>query len=183
MILHSIPSPNRMMLFSYVFMYILFLSLSLQDNSSSSQALLSTFNNVTQQLLLYSVFSSYSSISYSQTFSITNQHLSRLPPIQPPYVVRIEGDEDYEYYTEESKHESLLDWIRQRTLPLLPEVVSSWKFHSQYRGNPFSAIVRSDKFTLLILFDSSTSNDLTERNRMKMIIRSLPISVRLIIVI
>lgn len=54
---------------------------------------------------------------------MTNRPISKLPPIQPPYVIRIEGDEDFEYFTEETQREvSLYTWIRQRTLSILPEV-------------------------------------------------------------
>ena len=58
-----------------------------------------------------------------QNFGATRMTLSLLPPITTPYIIRIEGEEDLQYYQLGNLEETpLLDWIRQRTLPLLPEV-------------------------------------------------------------
>lgn len=52
--------------------------------------------------------------------------LTALPPIQAPYIIRLEGEEDLQYFRlADTKETPLLSWIRQRTLPLLPEV-SEW---------------------------------------------------------
>ena len=66
---------------------------------------------------------------------MTNRPISKLPPIQPPYVIRIEGDEDFEYFTEETQREvSLYGWIRQRTLSILPEVNFFFLFNNSTAG-------------------------------------------------
>ena len=49
--------------------------------------------------------------------------LTALPPIRAPYIMRLEGEEDLQYFRVNDMEETLLlTWIRQRTLPLLPEV-------------------------------------------------------------
>ena len=56
-------------------------------------------------------------------FGATDTYLQAFPPIQLPFVVRIEDEVDPVYYHGDVQDEdSLLEWIRQRTLPLFPEV-------------------------------------------------------------
>ena len=103
-----------------------------------------------------------------QTFGATHDPLQLLPPIQPPYVVRIEGDEDPLYYRSQNvTRDELFNWIRSRSLPLLPE----------YRGRAYNDIVRSGKLTLLFALDSAALIDNEQIAQLKQVVRSLPVSV------
>ena len=83
-------------------------------------------------------------------------------------MVRLEGDEDPLYYRgNSSSSDELLQWIRARTLPLLPE----------FRGTAYNDIVRSGKPTLLFALTSLASMDSDQIARLKQIVRSLSVSV------
>lgn len=90
------------------------MALSQQDDSERSKRLITEFRNISDSLLLYTVFGA------------TNSLFHVFPPIQLPFVIRIEDGVDPMYYQGDLYgEEALSDWIRQRTLPLLPEVRSS----------------------------------------------------------
>ena len=90
------------------------MALSQQDDSERSKRLITEFRNISDSLLLYTVFGA------------TNSLFHVFPPIQLPFVIRIEDGVDPIYYQGDLHgEEALSDWIRQRTLPLLPEVRSS----------------------------------------------------------
>lgn len=83
-------------------------------------------------------------------------------------MVRIEGDEDPIYYRSQNvMRDDLFNWIRSRSLPLLPE----------FRGRAYNDIVRSGKLTLLFALDSSALIDNEQIAQLKQVVRSLPISV------
>ena len=98
-------------LYLSVFTYPLSLSFTRQDDSERSQRLITEFRNISDNLLLYTMFGATD--SFFQVF----------PPIQLPFVIRMEDGVDPMYYRGDLQGEEVLsDWIRQRTLPLLPEV-------------------------------------------------------------
>ncbi|CBK21903.2 uncharacterized protein [Blastocystis hominis] len=141
--------------------------LCVYDSSPFGEQLYSHFQNVSQYLLLYAVSFLFPFFN-PQTFGATHDPLQILPPIQPPYVVRIEGDEDPLYYRSQNvTRDELFNWIRSLSLPLLPE----------YRGRAYNDIVRSGKRTLLFALDSAALIDNEQIAHLKQVVRSLPVSV------
>ncbi|KAK8796943.1 hypothetical protein WA588_001068, partial [Blastocystis sp. NMH] len=127
------------------------------DDSSEGQHLFHLFQNASQHLLLYT------------KFGATKTSLTTLPPIQPPFVIRLESEEDPQYYRLSDVAElPMMTWIRQRTLPLLPE----------FRGSAFNVIVRSGKPTLLFALSPDYFVDSARFDALKRLVRSLPSSMK-----
>ncbi|KNB41973.1 protein disulfide isomerase [Blastocystis sp. subtype 4] len=128
------------------------------DDSQEGQRLFNEFQNVSQHLLLYT------------KFGATKSMLTALPPIRAPYIMRLEGEEDLQYFRLNDMEETLLlTWIRQRTLPLLPE----------FRGCAFNDIVRSGKPTLLLALSPEYFVEKGRLDSLKHLLRSLPVSVNM----